>query len=321
VFSSGGPLAAEAARSVERLLGCAPLEVYGSSETGGVAWRQQSGAGTHRWRPLPGVQVRASNGALDVRSRQLPTDGWLPMADVAELHEDGSFLLLGRADRISKIEGKRVSLTAIERSLGASPLVSDVRVVALHEARDVLGAVVVPSEAGWTAIRTRGGPALGRELRATIEASTDRIALPRRWRWVEALPINGQGKTTIAELERLFEKGEPSLPPFRVVEQAQARAVIEMSPSGDLPCFDGHFAGAPVLAGVVQVDWAIELGRRMFGFGGEFLRMEALKFQRVFQPGPPLRIELDWRAERTALRFRFISDAGIHSSGQIFFTS
>jgi 3-hydroxymyristoyl/3-hydroxydecanoyl-(acyl carrier protein) dehydratase len=94
-----------------------------------------------------------------------------------------------------------------------------------------------------------------------------------------------------------------------------------MCPPATLACFDGHFAGTPVLAGVVQIDWAIELGRRLFGFTGDFLRMEALKFQRIFQPGPALRIELDWRAERGALRFRFSSAAGSHSSGRIFFTS
>ena len=37
VFSSGGPLPAEAALQVRQLLGVAPTEVYGSSETGGVA--------------------------------------------------------------------------------------------------------------------------------------------------------------------------------------------------------------------------------------------------------------------------------------------
>src|SRR5471032_2031724 len=43
VFSSGGPLAAETALAASGLLGKVPVEVYGSSETGGVAWRQRSG--------------------------------------------------------------------------------------------------------------------------------------------------------------------------------------------------------------------------------------------------------------------------------------
>src|SRR5262249_8163800 len=42
VFSSGGPLPPEAADATLALLGVAPVEVYGSSETGGVAWRQRA---------------------------------------------------------------------------------------------------------------------------------------------------------------------------------------------------------------------------------------------------------------------------------------
>ena len=45
VFSSGGMLEAAASRHACSLLGLAPVEVYGSSETGGVAWRRR-GAGT-----------------------------------------------------------------------------------------------------------------------------------------------------------------------------------------------------------------------------------------------------------------------------------
>jgi acyl-coenzyme A synthetase/AMP-(fatty) acid ligase len=38
---------------------------------------------------------------------------------------DGGFVLAGRADRIVKIEEKRVSLSAIEQRLLASPLVRE----------------------------------------------------------------------------------------------------------------------------------------------------------------------------------------------------
>ena len=39
------------------LLGVAPVEVYGSSETGGVAWRQRARHGD-TWQPLPGIAQR-----------------------------------------------------------------------------------------------------------------------------------------------------------------------------------------------------------------------------------------------------------------------
>lgn len=321
IFSSGGPLPSEAVLAAEQLIGHTPIEVYGSSETGGVAWRQRTGGVERRWAPLPGVELRLQQGALSVRSPHVPGHDWFALADIVELGADGTFVLSGRADRIAKVEGKRVSLTAIERALRASPLVQDATLVALPGARDELGAVVVPTDAGRAALRDEGAAAVGRRLRAALAPTIERVALPRRWRWVDALPQNSEGKTPLASLMRLFEDGEPAVPPFDVVAQDGGSAVVVLCPSAALPCFDGHFPGAPVLAGVVQIEWAIALGRRLFGITGDFLRMEAVKFQRIFQPGPALRVELDWRADRAALRFQFSSVAGNHSSGRIFFTS
>ena len=39
VFSSGGPLPVDAGLAVKRLWGQAAIEVFGSTETGGIAWR------------------------------------------------------------------------------------------------------------------------------------------------------------------------------------------------------------------------------------------------------------------------------------------
>ena len=52
VFSSGGPLPAEAAQLLRERLGQWPTEIYGSSETGGIAWRRNS-TGFRRKRRMP----------------------------------------------------------------------------------------------------------------------------------------------------------------------------------------------------------------------------------------------------------------------------
>ena len=72
VFSSGGPLPEEAARQVRQWLGVAPTEVYGSSETGGIAWRRWD-TDLPPWQPLPGVQWRIDDGCLAVASAHLDT--------------------------------------------------------------------------------------------------------------------------------------------------------------------------------------------------------------------------------------------------------
>ena len=81
-----------------------PIEVYGSSETGGIAWRQQQTAHDEKWTPLPNIKWRidATEGVLEIRSRHLPDEDWFRTADRAIPVGDDHFMLIGRVDRIVK---------------------------------------------------------------------------------------------------------------------------------------------------------------------------------------------------------------------------
>src|SRR5918993_4333607 len=124
VFSSGGPLPACVARETRKLLGQVPIEVYGSSETGGIAQRQQHTPHDQKWSPLRNIQWRidTKEGVLEIRSAHLPDAEWFRTADRARPAGEDHFLLMGRVDRIVKVEGKRISLNAVEERLTASPL-------------------------------------------------------------------------------------------------------------------------------------------------------------------------------------------------------
>ena len=61
---------------------------------------------------------------------------------------DGRFELLGRADRIVKVEERRISLDAIEARLRESEWVDEVRLVALPGRRVLLAAVAMPTTEG-----------------------------------------------------------------------------------------------------------------------------------------------------------------------------
>ena len=213
VFSSGGMLEPEASLHARSLLGQAPIEVYGSSETGGVAWRQRGAGTADDWTPFPGVEWRLdADGLLELTSG--PAGGWQRLADRVEGTEGGRFVLRGRADRIVKIEEKRVSLDAIEAALCASGVVREARVLACLEdaARQSLAAFVVPNDAGQALLNVGGRSALRARLRAVLAASTHAVALPRRWRYLERLPVNAQGKTTQADLLALLAADTPARP-------------------------------------------------------------------------------------------------------------
>ena len=316
VFSSGGPLPGESAREVRTRLGVAPTEVFGSSETGGIAWRRWDDDAPH-WRALPGVQWRIDDeGRLQIHSPHLAQPHWWRSEDRAEALPDGGFRLLGRADRIVKIEERRVSLDALQQQLARHPGVAEARVLVLAGARSVLGAVVVPTGEGWRALRELGRRAFSQQLGAHLADSHDAVTRPRRWRFVEALPLNPQGKVTEAALETLFR---PQYPAPRWLSRSADAAELEIELDPALAAFDGHFPQATILPGVAQLDWAVRIGQSAFGISGEFVRMDALKFQRVLRPGETVRLSLAWQAEQQVLGFRFVSAHGPHASGRVVF--
>lgn len=326
VFSSGGPLPPEGAARARAVLGLQPIEIYGSSETGGIAWREGSSA---PWTPFSGVELRrAETGLLEVRGPHLPGAEWFTTADRVEL--DGAHLTLrGRADRVAKIEEKRVSLELIERAAVSTGLLSEARVVVLEGPRVVLGLVGVPSPGG----RALERKALIDRVRERLADAVERVAIPRRWRFVGALPVDAQGKVTDAALRAAFDEPAPGpaaapapaaeavhhrwLPEVRWGERTATRAELELTLTPDLQVLDGHFPGAPVVPGVAQVTWAVEWGRQVFGLRGGLVRLEVLKFQALLLPGHEAKLALDWSPEKSTLSFRYSSPSAVYSSGRV----
>ncbi|MDB5854503.1 MAG: AMP-binding protein [Herminiimonas sp.] len=365
-FSSGGPLAPADAEATARLLGRAPIEVYGSSETGGIAYRQRefgphlsksdadleaelradSDAGTGAdseadldadlggdsgaksssysvWRLLPNVSVQTTgfDALLSVRSPHLVDDTWFQTADRVALTADGGFVLRGRADRVVKIGEKRISLDAIESGLLRSKLVAQARVAVVSGARDEVAAFIVLSDLGREALERQGRAPLNRILRESLAGGVERVALPRRWRYLDAMPVNQQGKTPQALLLALLDRSAPNTrptePEIQVLEQDANRVLIKLHATADLACFEGHFPGTPILPGVAQVDWAWSLAQRYFALSAAFAGMQALKFHSVIRPDTTFQLELLRDAAGRSVAFRYFSPTGKLSSGKL----
>jgi acyl-coenzyme A synthetase/AMP-(fatty) acid ligase len=189
VLSSGAPLSAADAQGFFARTGLWPLEVYGSTETGGIAIRRQDVAEAP-WHPLPGVTCRLDGELLAVRSVftssdvSVDDDGFFRTADLATLRPDGSFDLGGRADGVVKVGGVRVLLPEIEKAILALSQVSDAVVLALPSdsgrGQDIAALVASP----------RPADEILRELRAVLPSAS----WPRRLRTVDVIPTTPSGK-------------------------------------------------------------------------------------------------------------------------------
>ncbi|WP_214511521.1 AMP-binding protein [Pseudomonas brassicacearum] len=314
VFSSGGALPPEAAQSLQQRLGQWPTEIFGSSETGGIAWRQGGGL----WQPFTDVELsQDSDGALLIASPYLPAGHVEHTADAARIAEDGRFELLGRLDRIVKLEEKRISLPMLEQALVAHDWVSEARLGVVQENRASLGALLVLSDAGLRALRNQGRRAVTEGLRRHLSEHCETLALPRRWRWLRQLPLNAQGKLPQAEVEALLMAPRPKAPEVLEHVETDGEWSLQLVVPPDLAYFSGHFPTAPVLPGVVQVDWALSLGRQLLDLPPRFVGMEVLKFQQLVRPGDEIQLHLRFDRERGKLYFAYRNDTAACSSGRI----
>ncbi|WP_265531540.1 ApeI family dehydratase [Pseudomonas saponiphila] len=314
VFSSGGALPADAAASLQQRLQQWPTEILGSSETGGIAWRQ----GDTPWQPFAGVQLsQDSDGALLIASPYLPAEHVEHTADAARIAADGRFELLGRLDRIVKLEEKRISLPMLEQALESHDWVAEARLGVVEDNRAYLGALLVLSESGLHALRNQGRRHLTQALRQHLSRHCEALALPRRWRLVRQLPLNNQGKLPQAEVQALLLAPRPQAP--EVLEQVQHADEwqLQLAVPPDLAYFSGHFPATPVLPGVVQVDWALALGQQLLELPGRFAGMEVLKFQQLVRPGDRIQLNLRFDAQRQKLYFAYLNDGVPCSSGRI----
>lgn len=314
VFSSGGALPTEAAQSLQQRLGQWPTEIFGSSETGGIAWRQGDGA----WLPFAGVELSQDrDGALLIASPYLPPGHVEHTADAVRIAADGRFELLGRLDRIVKLEEKRISLPMLEQALLAHEWVSEARLGVVQENRASLGALVVLNETGLHALRSLGRRAVTEALRQHLCGHCEPLALPRRWRWLRQLPFNAQGKLPQAEVEALLLAPRPKAAEVLEKIEADGEWSLQLAVPPDLAYFSGHFPTAPVLPGVVQVDWALSLGRQLLDLPPRFVGMEVLKFQQLIRPGDEVQLHLRFDRERGKLYFAYRNDTATCSSGRI----
>ncbi|NKF49969.1 acyl-CoA synthetase [Shewanella sp. WXL01] len=203
-FSSGGPLDFASAQQAKMQLGALPIEVYGSTETGGIGWRRQDKPSTP-WQKFSLVKLALNDGCLHVSSDYID-EGQFQTQDLVELIDEQHFRLKGRADRIVKIAEKRISLDELEKTLSSCQGIEHCAIIALKNAEQIrIGAVVTLNTDWQQQVADNGQAWLWKNIRAQLKGLVEPVALPRQVRVVEAIAVNQQGKRSYVELEKLFQ--------------------------------------------------------------------------------------------------------------------
>jgi acyl-coenzyme A synthetase/AMP-(fatty) acid ligase len=199
-LSSAGMLDEQDAAYFSGRTGVGIHEIYGSTETGGIATRCRA-ADENSWTPFDNVAWKIVNERLHVRSDfispDLPVDeeGFFQTGDRAESDGNGRFVLQGRADGIVKIGGKRVDLAEIEAKMKNISGVGDAVVISLpvpHGRENDISALVVSSISES-------------DIRRYLSKVLEPYAIPKRIRLIDSIPVTAAGKHNRKAIERLFK--------------------------------------------------------------------------------------------------------------------
>lgn len=283
------------------------IDVFGSSETGGVATRESP---LRRWSALPGVVIKADEETMRVRSPW--SGGDVVSEDRIRMDFDGTFEHLGRSAAIVKVGGKRLEIAALERTVLAIDGISDA--VAFAEDDTVRGARVYVGYAP-SAVSEQ-------EVRRVLSLAFDPVFSPRAFRSADVLPREETGKVSRARLREWFGilptgKREDAIVETRelAIEARGENSFRVHVPNGYL-FFRGHFDGLALLPGVVQLsEIVLPLARKCFPELGRMTHARRLRFRRPLLPDQSVNLRL----ERTGdgVKFEIRMEESLVSSGSL----
>ena len=207
IISAGAPLNLATALKLKNK-GVQIIEIYGSTETGVVAYHTFSTPDKTQqkiWQTFHGVSLQQNkeDDCLIVTSSFFDHHIQpFQSADIVDFKDQNRFVLLGRKDRIVKLESIRLSLDEMENTLLTHPLVKDCSVMLCTKKRQFTRAVITLSPAGLQQ-QHENEQALKAAISKFLKQYYQDIVTPKEIFFVTALPRNAQGKLNQKKLEQL----------------------------------------------------------------------------------------------------------------------
>jgi|BarGraIncu00421A_1022006.scaffolds.fasta_scaffold03219_1 acyl-coenzyme A synthetase/AMP-(fatty) acid ligase len=198
-FSSSGVLNRSDAIHFQNKTGLGITEIYGSTETGGIATRSIS-EHTESWKPVDVVSWKISGKRLSIKSpfisaeMEKDSEEFCVTGDEVQPDKGNRFILLGRADGIVKVAGKRVDLLDVQNKILTLPTVIDALVVALpaEKGRESVIAAVVACKLNKI------------QLKKMMLEKLEPYAMPRRIKIVSSIARAATGKIDRGKIEQIF---------------------------------------------------------------------------------------------------------------------
>lgn len=317
IFTSGGVLLPEVAKETDSVFGFWPVEVYGSTETSGIAYRQSKNG--LEWTPFDNAKIwKNENGCLTIISPYIKDPSGFATGDLVEIHDDGKFLLKGRADSIVKIEEKRISLTEVENRILNTGLVSDCSVVPMSDRRQYLAAAIVLNADGKEKFKDTEKYLINRFFHDYLLQFFENVVIPKKWRFLESIPVDVQGKKKKPVIQKLFAPANAhGIPAETVLRRTDSEVELEVEIPRTSDYFDGHFPDFKIFPAVAQIDLLVHFVQRYFGLDLAVPEIKRFKFSDKILPDAVVvfRISYDSIKKQVSFKISDYSEIVLYSSG------
>jgi 3-hydroxymyristoyl/3-hydroxydecanoyl-(acyl carrier protein) dehydratase len=190
-----------------------------------------------------------------------------------------------------------------------------------HQGTTRLGVLVVLTNEGRRALAEQGRAQIGAEIGKLLVPFYDRVVLPRRWRYIDALPTDSRGKLTMATVSELLATLPAQTPGLSEEASSDTQSAVDLPTASpkeaiiseeiledrlierrlivpdDLAYLDGHFPNFPLVPGVVQIKWVMAAADELLQGAG--LQQTGLQDAGLPDTGLP-----DTRLQHTGLQAR-----------------
>lgn len=206
ILSAGGMLPWPDVQATAAWCGVQPDEIYGSTETGILAWRHRQQDMTP-WQRFPGVTIVPEEDAFRAHSPIIHEADGLLLDDILLFDDRGTFQIVGRRGRVVKIEEKRISLSEIEKRVLALEGIREAAALPVSRGgRQGVGVLLVLEEEARRQWLNCDNKTMELSWRRALIPWLEPVAVPRYWRILEEIPVNSMNKRVYAQLQELFHE-------------------------------------------------------------------------------------------------------------------
>ena len=276
------------------------IEIYGSTETGVIAYRKNSCEKNLTIFP----NVKIENGEV-ITSKYIYENKSI-ITDNIEII-DNQISVIGRKDRIVKIYDKRVSLESIENVINNTEIVDRSY---CFEFENKLACICSLNESGKNLLFTRGINELKKHLKNILRNYTD--VVPQKWCFNNCIPTTQTGKIDKAFINKIFATNF-SFPV--ILDSISSENEIKYKIFFNKGCnfYNGHFPDFPITPGVVQLYIASELANHCFKINTIAGQIKKIKFSNIIHPDTI--IELSLIKKESGIEYKYSDATTTYSSG------